>query len=304
MLFFSGVGVSCLSATVGAITSVDSNSYYKFTLAPTAVTTIGNEKQITITNAKDINNFVYQSFTSANLTFSTPTPVLGGIWDPLVSSRLVLSGNNITDFISSNTTNKFTDYKTMYYNGTTLTNTDYVRYVVSSPSYLSYEHLTPTLQAGLYYKKNALASYTVYTFTMVFQEPSTLVSQTYAELPSVGYVGGSTTYITYHPPSGITLNSNISRVAGQKRVLTVSIKSNVTSGNGTGSMYFKIDNTTAVSTTTSLYENNLNGFFLGVNSDASGSFKGRIYYAQILPTQLTDTEVSTLHTNLKSTYGF
>jgi hypothetical protein len=295
----SGVGVSCPNATVGAITSVDGNNKYKFKLTPNNSGT----NQISISNAKDINNFIYSLFTSGNLTFNAVIPVIGGLWDPSIASTLTLSSNNITEFKSSNSTNKYIDYKN-HYTTNAVTNTDNVKYVVSSPSYLSFEHLTSSTHAGFYYKKNPSASYTEYTFTMVFQEPSILVAETYADLPSIGRVGGTTNYETYHPPSGYAMNSGVSRVAGQKRVLTLSIKSSVTSGHGSGNQYMKVDNNTAVSATTMLYDNGYNGFWLGCNYSANGSFKGRIYYTQLLPTQLTDAQVSTLHTNLRSIYGF
>ena len=63
---FSGVSISCPNATVSTITSVDGNNKYKFDLTPNNSGT----NQISISNAKDVNNFVYSLFTSGNLTFN------------------------------------------------------------------------------------------------------------------------------------------------------------------------------------------------------------------------------------------
>jgi hypothetical protein len=64
---YTGVGVSCPNANIGAITSVDGNNKYKFKLTPTTAST----NQITVTNARDVNSFIYPSFSSlANLTFN------------------------------------------------------------------------------------------------------------------------------------------------------------------------------------------------------------------------------------------
>ena len=51
---------------------MDNSQYYKFTMTPTTATTVGTEKQLTITNTKDVNNFVYPSLYSLpNLSFNT-----------------------------------------------------------------------------------------------------------------------------------------------------------------------------------------------------------------------------------------
>jgi hypothetical protein len=66
---FSGVEISINGggADIGAISQVHNSSSYKFTLTPTAS---GNDKQLTVTNAKDINSFIYPSISSlANLKF-------------------------------------------------------------------------------------------------------------------------------------------------------------------------------------------------------------------------------------------
>jgi hypothetical protein len=64
---YAGVGITCPNATVGAITSVDGNNKYKFKLTPTTAST----NQITVTNARDINSFIYPSFSSlSNLVFN------------------------------------------------------------------------------------------------------------------------------------------------------------------------------------------------------------------------------------------
>ena len=51
---------------MGAITSVDNGNKYKFTLTPNNASI----NQISINNAKDVNNFVYSLFTSGNLIFN------------------------------------------------------------------------------------------------------------------------------------------------------------------------------------------------------------------------------------------
>ena len=79
---FSGVSISCPNATIGAITSVDGNNKYKFKLTPNNSGT----NQISISNAKDVNNFIYSLFTSGNLTFNLPPPLTD--W-----SRLLSTGN-------------------------------------------------------------------------------------------------------------------------------------------------------------------------------------------------------------------
>jgi hypothetical protein len=69
---YSGVGITINGgcADIEAISQVHNSSSYKFTLTPTSETTIGNEKQLTLTNSRDINSFIYPSILSlANLKF-------------------------------------------------------------------------------------------------------------------------------------------------------------------------------------------------------------------------------------------
>jgi hypothetical protein len=72
---------------------MDNSQYYKFTMTPTTSTTVG---QLTITNTKDVNNFVYPSLYSlANLSFLTILPIPTIWYDFSNSSTFTLSGSNI-----------------------------------------------------------------------------------------------------------------------------------------------------------------------------------------------------------------
>jgi hypothetical protein len=76
---------------------MDNSQYYKFTMTPTTAAT---GKQITITNTKDVNNFVYPLLYSlANLSFNTvypiPTSGLLSWYDVNDSTTITMSGSFI-----------------------------------------------------------------------------------------------------------------------------------------------------------------------------------------------------------------
>jgi hypothetical protein len=86
---------------------MDNSQYYKFTMTPTTAAT---GKQLTITNTKDVNNFVYSSLYSlANLTFTSliPSPII--YVDAQQSSSYTLSsGNIINQFVNIGSTTSIT----------------------------------------------------------------------------------------------------------------------------------------------------------------------------------------------------
>ena len=243
------------------------------------------------------------------MVFNAVVALFGGIWNISNTSSFVLSGDNVQSITASNTSNKFLPYKNYYWNNTAFTPNN-VKYVTSSPyNYLSFNHLSggsdTTENAGLYYKKDVTTSYHQYTFTIVFQEPNSLTQiQTYAELPLVGtLIGNHAQYSIYHPPSGRQYLSGVTRTINQMRVITVAVSSTVTSSHGNGSYYMKVDNNTALTGSDYLFDTNTL-YIIGSNSDGASSFRGKIFDVQIQNSMLTDAQITTLHTNLRTKYGF
>ena len=102
----------------------------------------------------------------------------------------------------------------------------------------------------------------------------------------------------------MTFNSGTTAVINQMRVCSVSLKmSDLTTGNsaGYGNGSIKVDNNPTVTRNDNFTANYLNGFILG---GAYWSFRGRIYYVKISDKKLTESELVTLHTNLRTAYGF
>ena len=85
-------------------------------MTPTIATTVG---QLTITNTKDVNNFVYPSFSSlANLSFNTvlPLPILY-IDSSNTSSYTMGSADNISTFLNIGSTSGISYVKSDYARG-------------------------------------------------------------------------------------------------------------------------------------------------------------------------------------------
>ena len=91
--------MSCQSASMGLVTAMDNSQYYKFTMTPTTAAT---GKQITITNTKDVNNFVYLSLYSlANLSFNVFIPPNMIAHFDLQNSIITKDASNLVSQISN-----------------------------------------------------------------------------------------------------------------------------------------------------------------------------------------------------------
>jgi hypothetical protein len=103
---YSGVGVGCLSATLGLITSMDNSQYYTFNMTPTGTSTTTTNK-ISISNAKDVNNFIYPLFQSIDLTFIKLVPFMS-TYDPAFhSDASILSSYTVVGSKVSSWTNQY-----------------------------------------------------------------------------------------------------------------------------------------------------------------------------------------------------
>ena len=85
--------------------------------------------------------------------------------------------------------------------------------------------------------------------------------------------------------------------------MTCAISSTVTSGSGNGSYYLKVDSNAAVSGTDFLFDTST-VFLLGSYTSGESTFRGKIFDVQIQNSMLSDAQITTLHTNLKTKYGF
>ena len=116
---FSDVAITISGggADIGDITQVHNSSSYKFTLTPT---TTGNDKQLTITNVRDVNGFIYPSILSlSNLKFKylilPPVPTTSGTIAVSYGSKLNYAyGDNLVTDGSKWTWNFYTKVPTMY----------------------------------------------------------------------------------------------------------------------------------------------------------------------------------------------
>jgi hypothetical protein len=87
------------------------------------------------------------------------------------------------------------------------------------------------------------------------------------------------------------------------RVISVGISCSNSNGSGNGSYYIKVDNNTPFTGTDYLFANS-SPVIIGMANDGSSSFRGKIFDIQIQNTLLSDSEIDTLHTNLRTKYTF
>jgi len=164
-----------------------------------------------------------------------------------------------------------------------------------------------TENAGLTYKQDATLNYYNYTFTIVFEESNSLTpTQTYGVLPLFGAIAGDhAQYSLFHAGSGSRILSGVTRTVSQKRVMTVAVSSTYFDAwTNRGSYSLKVDdNATTTSNNATLFRS-AQQFMLGSSENGTASFRGKVFDVQIQDTRLSDADVSTLHTTLRSKYGF
>jgi hypothetical protein len=274
--------MSCPNATVGAITSVDGNNKYKFKLTPTTSST----NQITMTNARDINSFIYPSFsTLANLKFSLffSYSTISGLvsrFDASVAGSYTVDGSLVSTWKDTVGTSVMAQSGTNKPTLTTQNGLNAVRFNAST-STLLLPTTTQQLSVGTWiivYNNTSTASYATPFTCMAF--PS--------NTPGFAH-GGSTNMLFYSDGDFPQGNVRINRVplstpltALRSLVANVSVESH---------------------TFTSIY-NNMTFRLMGANSfDTTRAMTGSIcellFYNRILST----SEVDTIETYLMNKWG-
>jgi hypothetical protein len=276
--------------TISAVGKKTNSSSYKFTLTPTVATTTGNDKQLTVTNARDSNSFIYPSIVSlANLKFN-----------------LIVSYMDMTQY---GATINFDTSRTSLYEVSGTKVSSWTDYIGNYQFIQTTDSLRPTIttQNGItafsfgsvssnYFQRTTPITISVGTYIIVYNNTST---NTYSSP-----LHSSTEQYLSHGGGGNTLYYGESFASGNAYSWVNKVQIGTPSSGIDSISRTFVNNMCVVSQTFSTVQTS-NLIAIGTNLfDALGRYiKGKMCEIIIFPTKLSDANRITIETHLMNKWG-